>query len=81
MAHARRKIAVSTSATTNLKKNLKHYGTKTVKYDYPRDDVSLTNQALNAAAKEYRVWLKEQVAEPTEMSFVTLSQSHKIQYD
>lgn len=79
MVHARRKIAVTTSATTNYKKNLKYYAAQTVKYDYPRDDTSLTKQALNAAAKDYKAWLKDQVADQREMSFVTLNQNHKIQ--
>jgi hypothetical protein len=87
MVHARRKIAVTTSGTTNMKGVVRNYKSRTVEFGYPQDDVSLTNRARNEAATAYKQWLRTTPAnsgglqDPKEINFLTLTQSHRIKND
>ncbi len=81
MAHASRKIVVTTSGTTNWKKTPKTYDAQQKSYGYPTDSTDLTRRARNDAADAYRKWLRTKVADEREMLYLSLSQSHRIQYD
>jgi hypothetical protein len=84
MTHASRKIAVTTSGTTNMKGVVRTYKAQTVEFGYPQDDVSLTNRARTEAARSYKDWLRTTPAakgglkDPKEINFLQLSQSHRI---
>ena len=78
MAHADRKISVTTKGTTNWKKTPKHYSAKTVSYDYPVDSVALTNRARTDAATQYKEFLRTKIEDEREMSYLELTQTHRI---
>jgi hypothetical protein len=78
MAHADRKIKVTTKGTTNWKKTPKHYPAETVSYDYPRDSTALTNKARNDAATQYKAFLRTKIADEREMLYLELTQTHRI---
>ncbi len=78
MAHADRKISVTTKGTTNWKRNVVHYPAKTESYDYPRDSVALTNRARTDAATQYKEFLRTQISDEREMLHLELTQTHKI---